>query len=413
MDVVRTPEEIDIKLIQIAAAAAQSDEAARHVFSSFKMDFSASVPSDPFSAEYADCQMQLYERIAGRNYAHSNEVSAFNVEAAVLRPFPLNSGSTATTGAHLSALGFVIGRLKLPPGATILEFGPGWGNTTMTLAMLGFQVTAVDIERNFCDLIRERAKLNEVAVEVVHDDFFLCERISRQFDAVLFYECFHHCADHMRLLRGLHKVVKPGGRVYLGCEPITDDFPLPWGVRLDGELLWAIRQNGWMELGFNASYFREALARAGWFARSHMSQDVGFGNLWELERPLRSEIFIPASDPRVCSLIGRRADGCITSDGNGTTGYLVYGPYITLAAGAWRARIRLSGEVSRGWAKMDVCNSRNNEIFAAIEFILDHRREPALELDFTLPAARPDIEVRLLCDGDAAVSVTAVELSPI
>ncbi len=79
---------------------------------------------------------------------------------------------------------------------------------------------------------------------------------------MLFYEAFHHCDDHMRLLSLLHDVLEPGGRVFFAAEPITDAFPLPWGVRLDGESLWATRRSGWLELGFKESYFLSALRRS-------------------------------------------------------------------------------------------------------------------------------------------------------
>lgn len=45
------------------------------------------------------------------------------------------------------AIGFIIKNLQLPPNARILEFGPGWGNLTIALAKMGFQVTAIDIEK--------------------------------------------------------------------------------------------------------------------------------------------------------------------------------------------------------------------------------------------------------------------------
>lgn len=413
MEIISSLQQMDAKLVEIDLAASVSDDAARRVFASFRMNFSTALPADPFSADYAECQMQLYRRISGRDYATKNEVSEFNVEAAVLRPFPLNSGSTVTTGMHLSALGFLLSHMKLPPSAAVLEFGPGWGNTTITLAALGYQVTAVDVERNFCDLVTLRANANKVHVNVIEGDFFLCETLGEQFDAVLFYECFHHCADHMRLLRGLHNVVKPGGRVFLGCEPITPDFPLPWGLRMDGESLWAIRRNGWMELGFNASYFRQALARTGWLAKVSLSQDVGFGNVWELERPLQGEVLIPATDPRICSMIGTLERGCRVNDGQHARDYLIYGPYLTLAAGRWLARIHLMpGEARHGQVEMEVCQAGEGSLFAQRSVVLQEYQGDIIELDFTLDEARAGIEVRLLCEENVVVGVSAVGFTP-
>ena len=85
-------------------------------------------------------------------------------------------------------------------------------------------------------------------VNAVNADFMWAETVEDPFDAAVFFESFHHCSDHMRLLRALRQAVKPDGRAYFAAEPILPDFPIPWGLRMDGESLWAIRSNGWMEL---------------------------------------------------------------------------------------------------------------------------------------------------------------------
>ncbi len=284
MQVITTMGELDAKLGECDAALKHSDAAMRDVFMRFRMDFSTEVPADPFSAEYMDFQMALYRRIAGKEYRPQNEVSKFDVHEANCRPFPYSTGSCRTAGFFTMGMGFLLHSLDLAPGARVLEFGPGWGNTTMAMAMVGLDVTAVDIEPNFCDLLRLRAKRQEVDLTVVNADFFWAETVQKPFDAVLFFECFHHCSDHRRLLASLDKAIKPGGRIYFAAEPINAEFPLPWGLRMDGESLWAIRQNGWLELGFQESYFQQALARAGWVARKHAIPDIGWAAVWEARR---------------------------------------------------------------------------------------------------------------------------------
>jgi SAM-dependent methyltransferase len=167
----------------------------------------------------------------------------------------------------------------------VLEFGFGWGNSTIALALSGLRMTAVDIESDFCDLLKLRARRHEVDIAVINDDFMWAERATEPFDAAIFFESFHHCSDHMRLLRALQTTVKPGGRIYFGAEPIVVDFPIPWGLRMDGESLWAIRANKWLELGFNESYFREALARTGWIAIKHVIPGLGWASVFEAVRP--------------------------------------------------------------------------------------------------------------------------------
>jgi SAM-dependent methyltransferase len=88
------------------------------------------------------------------------------------------------------------------------------------------------------------------------------------FDAAVFFESFHHCADHIALLRRLHDIVRPGGIVLFAAEPIQK-LDYPWGPRLDGLSVWSSRTHGWLELGFDNAYFDRALARTGWTGRRH------------------------------------------------------------------------------------------------------------------------------------------------
>jgi 2-polyprenyl-3-methyl-5-hydroxy-6-metoxy-1,4-benzoquinol methylase len=167
-------------------------------------------------------------------------------------------------GNYLIGMGHIIRTLDLPPRSRVLEFGPGFGNTTVALAQMGHHVTAIDIGQNFVDLINARAAKVNTSVEAIVGDFSKVHDLEGTYDAVLFFECFHHCSDHLDLLAGLDRVVAPGGRVLFAGEPIARSMEVPWGLRMDGESLWAIRTKGWLELGFRRSYFVHALARYGW-----------------------------------------------------------------------------------------------------------------------------------------------------
>jgi SAM-dependent methyltransferase len=259
-----------------------SDAELRTLFRTFKMEH-AQVDGDPFSADYANARFRLYEEISGQAYRIQNEETKFDLDTVTAKPFPYSTGSAQVVGDQLFAIGSLLRRMSIPVGGRVLEFGPGWGNTTMALAQAGFQVTAVDIEKRFCGLLERRAAQVGVSLDIVNADFMWAETVSEPYDAVIFFECFHHCADHMRLLRALQKTLKKNGRIYLLGEPITHRFPVPWGLRLDGESLWAVRKHGWLELGFNETYFKKALAAAGLRGMKFQSLTTT-ATVWEIGR---------------------------------------------------------------------------------------------------------------------------------
>lgn len=272
IETVTTTERLDELLADIERAWTISDDAARSVFASFRMELAVGAGLDPWSEAYRTEQFDLYGKISSRDgYSTQNEVSGFPINA--VRPFPYHTASPNTVGDQLIAIGFLIKAMNLAASSSVLEFGPGWGNTTINLARMGYDVTALDIDPDFVDLINQRAKQCGIELDARVGEFLDVEQITETFDAVLFYECFHHCSDHQKLLKDLHRVVNPGGKVVLASEPIFEGFGQPWGLRLDGESLWAIRQNGWLELGFSESYFIETCMRSGW-AVTKFSDDI-------------------------------------------------------------------------------------------------------------------------------------------
>ncbi len=225
-------------------------------------------PEDPFSPAYRDWTWALYRDISGRTgYSLANEASPIDVPAALERPFPFATGSPSVVAGDLEARGSVLrslGAAGVVPPARLVEYGPGWGNLTMDLLSTGYDVTAVELDPRFCELLAAR-RVPGGRLEVVPTDM-LSFRPDEPFDVAVFFESFHHCDDHLALLERLHAVVRPDGCVLFAGEPLQD-MPYPWGPRLDGLSLWSMRTYGWLELGFTPAYFRLALARAGWQAR--------------------------------------------------------------------------------------------------------------------------------------------------
>lgn len=256
--------ELDIVLKEVAAAHAISDDAVRTALGSFRYAVDiGGLPPDPFSPEYRKYQLDLYEGIAGRPYRIENEETSYLSGDAGALPFPYYTESWKTVSDHVVMLGLIIKTLALPARASILEFGPGWGNTVLALAQMGYRVTAVDIEQRFLDIIAHRCRDLATPPRLLRRDFLQVAELDERFDAILFYESFHHCSDHQALLARLPDLLNPGGKVVFAAEPIHDHLSMPWGLRLDGMSVWSTRCFGWLELGFTETYFREALKRAG------------------------------------------------------------------------------------------------------------------------------------------------------
>lgn len=302
MEVVRTLDELDAKLRLVDQAFQESDDAMRAVFRSFRLEIDHSAAGDPWSEAYRQGQFELYERIANRgSYSTENEAPGYSVDSRI--PFPYYTKNSELVADHLMAIAFLIKVMALDPGASVLEYGPGWGNTSITLARMGYDVRAIDIDANFVDMIRERSDRLGLNVRSEVGEFLDGTDLGEQFDAVLFFECFHHCSDHVQLLTRLHDVVKPGGQVVLASEPIVETFHAPWGLRLDGESVWAIRSNGWLELGFTESYFLETCLRTGWNAVKHTTDATPLGTVYVLrsirDRPVGpGTVTMPAADDR-------------------------------------------------------------------------------------------------------------------
>jgi 2-polyprenyl-3-methyl-5-hydroxy-6-metoxy-1,4-benzoquinol methylase len=243
------------------------------------------LPGDPFSPEYAKIQRELYEWVAKREYIVDHEATPFDFEQTKDNYSPYNTQNGEFVGAQLQAHGFLIRNLGLKPGARIVEFGSGWGNTAMHLALMGFDVTAVEVNPVSIELMRHRAAIHNRVIRFAPQDMVeFAAGTEERFDAAIFVASFHHCHEHMKLLEHLDRIIKDDGCILFADEPIvparTPSLPYPWGLRLDGGSLYWVRRHGWLELGFQEKYFREALRRTGWAMRSVPSNIDGLVDLY-------------------------------------------------------------------------------------------------------------------------------------
>ncbi|HXN61175.1 MAG TPA: hypothetical protein VN886_12060, partial [Acidimicrobiales bacterium] len=100
---------LDGELARATALMATKPDEAHALLGSLVLATPAAPPDDPFSDAYREWTWDLYRRISGREgYDTAHESSPFDLAAAVVRPFPYQSGSLALVGRDLVARGHVL-----------------------------------------------------------------------------------------------------------------------------------------------------------------------------------------------------------------------------------------------------------------------------------------------------------------
>ncbi|MBK7542384.1 MAG: class I SAM-dependent methyltransferase [Candidatus Competibacteraceae bacterium] len=208
---------------------------------------------DPFTDQYYSLIQDFFGYLQGCKYHISNEGLLIDVELMTHVGYPYSTRSPATVGAFLIAYGFIIKTMNVPIPARILDIGTGVGALTQHLAKMGYDLTCVDVNDDFLEVIRRASKGLPNRVDCVLSNMEELD-LKQKFDAVLFMESFHHSLNHRETLKKAINHLKPNGIIVFAAEPIikseTDYLPYPWGPRLDGESIRAIRKHGWIELGF-------------------------------------------------------------------------------------------------------------------------------------------------------------------
>jgi SAM-dependent methyltransferase len=222
---------------------------------------------DPFSESYLLEVKGIYEAMRGHSYVVDDEANIFDFSTT--EPSPYSSRHPHLICSHVGSIVTVIRDLgKLPP-ARALDLGFGAGDTSLMLARCGFSVDAVDVNAGYVELLGYWAKRMHVEdrINVVKSQFDELDMVVGPYDVVMFFESFHHSLRHADLISTVAAKLKPDGVIIFAGEPIYDHFPVPWGLRhVEGLATYCIRKFGWMELGFNRSYFLELLEQNGLYA---------------------------------------------------------------------------------------------------------------------------------------------------
>jgi 2-polyprenyl-3-methyl-5-hydroxy-6-metoxy-1,4-benzoquinol methylase len=258
---ITSPESLSVLVDHAHRAAQLGDNALLRYISSFQYRMPTPPAGDPFSAEYRDFWMKQYELLSGRSYAIQNELHDFDEAGLKYQIYPYSTHDQKTVANHLIAAGAILEAIEAPPPAKVLEMGVGFGNTALQIAMTGYDVTVLDVEKKYLDNIQQRFARENLKVRCLHMQFLDVGEIDESFDVILFYECFHHCLEHEALLKLLKAKLSPHGVIIFAGETIAPNFPFAWGLNPSGQGVFSIRWFGWMELVFTERYFLDLLKR--------------------------------------------------------------------------------------------------------------------------------------------------------
>lgn len=154
--------------------------------------------------------------------------------------------TTTDREALLRANQTLVQGCDLCPGRWVLDAGCGVGGTAITLAgAYGVRVTGLTNCEPHVAVAAEHAEKRGVdhLVEFLHGDFMDLPFADSSFDAVLNHETFCYAPDKRAFLRGVLRVLKPGGR-WQCLEGLRSGTPLSEAQ----EAAHAIAQRGWRML---------------------------------------------------------------------------------------------------------------------------------------------------------------------
>jgi 2-polyprenyl-3-methyl-5-hydroxy-6-metoxy-1,4-benzoquinol methylase len=244
---------------------------------------------DPFSSAYRDEVMGVYSKLTQEIYTPLNELTSTKQSPEQFEVgFPWVSQNLDVIASEIAKVIQAMRALhsRNSSNRKAIEFGAGWGNLAIPLAKAGYLVSAVDIDQGFLDRISRQAAKQDLQITCLVGDFLEVSRsLKERFDSVIFQSSFHHCLDFMELLDVVREnVLTESGSIFFLSEPIAKNQPFPWGLRYDGESLWAIMCNKWLELGFDAAFFCDLMLRKGYLLSGIESIPTVIGEGWIASR---------------------------------------------------------------------------------------------------------------------------------
>jgi cyclopropane-fatty-acyl-phospholipid synthase len=128
--------------------------------------------------------------------------------------------------AQRRKLDFVIDACQLKPGDRVLDVGGGWGCFTEHAGRRGIQVTSLTISRQSEAFLGDLIDRFQLPAQVLNEDF-LTHRSPEPYDAIVILGVMEHLPDYPAVLKQFHRLLKPGGRIYLDASAFREKYVKP------------------------------------------------------------------------------------------------------------------------------------------------------------------------------------------
>jgi 2-polyprenyl-3-methyl-5-hydroxy-6-metoxy-1,4-benzoquinol methylase len=189
----------------------------------------------PYSEEYFQDQLDLYQEISGRALSQQDgELHPVDVAALLNTPNPIGIFNVDHMAEDVRALSTMLALSSLGQEAEILDMGAGHGVSSEIYAFAGCKVHAIDIDPALGELSRRRSEARGFGITRTNlnfDDAGVLD--DGKYDAAFFFQSFHHCLRPWDLVATLKSKLKPDGVIGFTGEPVQNAVWKNWGLRLD------------------------------------------------------------------------------------------------------------------------------------------------------------------------------------